>query len=122
MSTYFEQGSSRYRLPPPIKITPTTASIRSFSGTYNDFPATEFITLCEDVIKKSSIIEDADKISLSIFMCTSALNLMQSGAFNLADNASDYEQFKQNFMKVFGDHGRELLVKQVSHTIDNFQN
>ncbi len=51
MNTCFEQGENQYKLPPPIKIIPTTASIRSFSDTDNNFSARELITLCEDVIK-----------------------------------------------------------------------
>ncbi len=46
---------------------------------------------------------------------------MQSSAFSLTDIGSDYEQFKRNYLKVFGNGGRELLVKQVSHTVDTVQ-
>ncbi len=41
----------------------TTVSILPFSGTHNDFHAREFITFCEDVIKGTSITEEANKIS-----------------------------------------------------------
>ncbi len=64
MSIYFEQGENHYKLPPPIKILPPTASIRSFSGTDNDLSAREFIVLCEDVINGSFTTEDADIFDL----------------------------------------------------------
>ncbi len=47
---------------------------------------------------------------------------MQSSAFSLTDLGPDYERFKRNFLKVFGDNERESLVKQVSHTVDTIQN
>ncbi len=122
MSTYFEQGENNFKLP-PININPTAASLRSFSGT-DDFAASELITLCEDVIKESSVTEDADKISFirSIHLPGSrALNLMQSSAFSLTDTGSEYELFKRIFLKVLGDSGRESLAKQVSHTVDSLQ-
>ncbi len=125
MLTCFEQGGNQYRLPPPIKVIPTTASVRSFSGTDNDFPATEFITLCENMIKGLSIADDSDKIPFirsRLVPGSRAINLMQSRAFRLTDISSDHEQFKRNFLKVSRDGGRESLVKQVSHTVDTFLN
>ncbi len=107
MTTNSEQDGNRYKLPPSIKIIPTTASIRSISVADNDFFAREFITLCEDVIKGSSITEDANKISFirSKFVLGSrALNLVQSGAFSRTYTGSDYEQFKRKFLKVFGEN------------------
>ncbi len=89
---------------------PTTASIHSFSGD-SDFSARESITLCEDVIKGSSLTEDADKISLihsRLVPGSWALNLIQSSAFTLTDISSVYEQSKWNFQRVFRDGGREL--------------
>ncbi len=124
MSSYFEQGKSHYKLSPHIKIIPTTVSICPFSGTDNDFSAREFITLCEDVIKGSSIAEDTDKISFipsRLVHGSRALNLMQSSDFSLPDIGSDHKQLKQNFVKVFCDSERESLVKQFLHMVDNLQ-
>ncbi len=97
MSSYSEQDENHYKLVPLIKMILTTASIRPFLGTDNDFSAIYLISLCEDEMKGSSISEYADKISFVRYRFVSgprALNLMQSSAFGLRDIRSDYEQFK----------------------------
>ncbi len=94
ISSYFQQGENHHKLPPPIKIIPTTASIRPSSDTENGFSGREFITICEAMIKGSSIAEDADRISFipsRLVPGSRALKLMQSSAFNLRDVGSDYE-------------------------------
>ena len=47
----------------PIKLLPTSASIREFSGTDSNYSAREYIELCEMVMRNSSITEDGDKIA-----------------------------------------------------------
>lgn len=89
----------------------TIAHILPFLGTDNFF-FREFITLCENVIKRSSITADADRISV---ICSRLLpvlrgfNLMQNSDFSLTDMGSDCEHFMRNFLK------------QVSHTIVSLQ-
>ncbi len=121
MSWYFEQGEIHCKLPPPINIIPNTASTSPFSGADNDFSARKFNSLCEDVVKGLSVTEDAGNISFirsRLVPGSRALNLMQSSDFSLTDIGTDCELFKRNFLKVFGDSGRESLAKQVSHPVD----
>lgn len=46
-----------------IKVLPTTASIRQFRERKMTTVRGEFVTLCEDVMKGSSIFNDEDRIS-----------------------------------------------------------
>ncbi len=46
-----------------IKILPTTASVRSYSGAETDYSAREFIGQCEAVMQNASVIEPGNKIT-----------------------------------------------------------
>ena len=45
-----------------IKVLPTSASIRQFSGQDADYSAFEFLSLCEDVMKGSNLVSEEDKM------------------------------------------------------------
>ena len=47
----------------PIKVLPTVAEVRAFSGTDSEYSAGEYIAQCEDVMTNSYVTDSADKIS-----------------------------------------------------------
>ncbi len=51
----------------PIKVLPTSASIRQYSGQEPDYSAIEFLSLCEDVMKGSSVTTAEDKNGICSF-------------------------------------------------------
>ncbi len=53
--------------PVPIRVLPTSFSVREFNAEDADYSAQEFITLCEDVMKGSTVTSDEDRIS---FVCS----------------------------------------------------
>ncbi len=46
-----------------IKLLPTSASVRAFSGTDVDYSAREFIRQCEDVMTNSFVTDNGDEIA-----------------------------------------------------------
>jgi len=80
--------------PSPIKILPTSTSVRQFSGTETDYSAQEFITLCEDVIQGSNVVTDQEVIAFvrsRLVLGSRALNMMLSSAFCAKDIGKNYE-------------------------------
>ncbi len=69
---------------PPIKILPTTASVRPFSGADLDYSAREFIGQCEAVMRNASVTEPGDKIAFvksNLQPGSMACKLIQSSMF-----------------------------------------
>ncbi len=48
-----------------IKLLPTSAAVRLFSGNQSDYSARQFILQCEDVMNNSFVSDPGDMISLS---------------------------------------------------------
>lgn len=44
----------------PIEILPTTTTVTEFSGSQSDYTAKELISLCEDVMQNSCVIEQGN--------------------------------------------------------------
>ncbi len=68
----------------PIKILPTTASVRSYSGAETDYSAREFIEQCESVMRNASVTEPGVKIAFvesNLQPGSMACKLMQSSMF-----------------------------------------
>ncbi|XP_050709962.1 uncharacterized protein LOC126994714 [Eriocheir sinensis] len=117
-------GAPHHFPPPPIRVIPTHASIRQFSGGETDFSARQFLDLCESAIVNSSITEDHDKIAFirsRLLPGSRALNLMQSSAFASGDIGVNYEVFKGNFIKIFGGGSKPSIVRQMAHTVESLQ-
>ncbi len=68
----------------PIRVLLTTFSVREFTADYADYSAQQFITLCEDVMKGSTVTTDGDRISFvrsSLAPGSRALHVMQTSLF-----------------------------------------
>ena len=105
----------------PIRVLPTSASVRQFSGQDADYSAYEFLSLCEDVMKGSNVVTDDDKMSFirsRLVPGSRALSLMNSSAFHVDDIGKDYNKFKRNFLKIFGGGPKTSLVKQITHSVE----
>ncbi|RUM27773.1 MAG: hypothetical protein DSY32_05095 [Aquifex sp.] len=108
----------------PIKILPTSASVRQFSGTESDYSAQEFITLCEDVIQGSNVVTDQDKIAFirsRLVTGSRAAGIMRGSAFSAKHTKNNYETFKSNFLQVFGGGSQNTLVTQVAHVVETLK-
>jgi len=105
----------------PIKLLPTSASIREFSGTEPGFSAREYINLCEDVMGNSCVTEPGDKISFvrsRLQPGSRASNLMQASSFTKPLENKDYQSFRTNFLETFGDNAQQNLVKGVNFAVE----
>lgn len=80
------------------------------------------MTLCEDVMKDSYVIEDTEKIS---FIRSRLLNQGPSILCKVEHltelTLAQIEKSIQNIFKIFGDGVRQSFVKQVCHFIDKLQ-
>lgn len=54
-------SAGMHRFPAQIKVIPTTACIRIFSDNETDYSASDFITLCGNMMKGSSVIGEVNK-------------------------------------------------------------
>jgi len=105
----------------PIKVLPTTATVREFNGTDSDYTAREFINLCEDVMANAFITEESDKISFirsKLQQGSRAALLMQASAFTKPLKEKDYKAFRSNFLQTFGDNVKHSLVKGVHLAVE----
>jgi len=105
----------------PIKVLPTTATVREFTGTDSDYSAREFINLCEDVMANAFITEGSDKISFvrsKLQQGSRAALLMQASAFTKPLKERDYKAFRSNFLQTFGDNFKHNLVKGVHLAVE----
>ncbi len=78
----------------PIKILPTTANVRSYSGAEADYSAREFIGQCEAVMQNASVTEPSDKIAFvksNLQPGYMACKLMQSSMFWVPMENNDYK-------------------------------
>ncbi len=85
-----------------VKLIPTTASVRAFSGSDADYSAREFIRLCEDVMTNSYVTENADKIAFirsRLQPGSHACSLMQASAFTDLKSVKTTPNFGRTFLK-----------------------
>ena len=107
----------------PIKVLPTVAEVRAFSGTDSEYSAREYIAQCEDVMANSYVTDSADKISFlqsRLQLGSRAAQLMHASAFTEPLENKDYELFKTNFLEAFASNLRHSLVKGVSNAMQTF--
>ena len=107
-------------LPSTVRILPTTATVRTFSGEDPSYGPHEFLALCEDVMRNSHIIQDEDKIAFvrsRLEPSSEATHLMTSTAFSHKDVINNYATFKANFIKMFGAGGQDTIVRQLHYTV-----
>ena len=105
----------------PIKVLHTPSVVREFSNEDPDFPASEFIGLCEDVMQNSSITDPVDKIAFvrsNVKPGSPASRLMQANVMKQPLLRKDYDEFRMNFLDVFGDDTQNNLVKGVDASLD----
>ena len=110
-------------LPTPVRILPTTATVRTFSGEDPSYGPHEFLSLCEDVMRNSQIVQEEDKIAFvrsRLEPSSEATHLMTSTAFSHKDVINNYATFKANFIKMFGAGGQDTIIRQLHYTVDNW--
>ena len=100
---------------PAIKLLQHDTTIPKFSGEAGDmYTPAQFLQLCEDVLSNSQIHSGADKICFirsNLVPGSLASDLMSATAFDSKVLNNDYNQFKVNFLQIFG----------VPQPKDNFQ-
>ena len=100
---------------PTIKLLKHDTTIPKFSGEADDkYSPAQFLQLCEDVLSNSQIHSGADKICFirsNLVPGSLACDLMSATAFDPKVLNNDYDQFKANFLQIFG----------VPQPQDNFQ-
>ena len=105
----------------PIKVIPSDASVREFTYQDDDYNARDFIDMCEFNMRNSGTTADADKIA---FVCarvkngSEASNMMRVSAITKQVKKGVYKDFRERFLKVFGENIRHNLVKGVSIAVE----
>ena len=101
----------------PIKVMPSGASVREFTHEDgDDYNARDFIQLCENVMRNSSITDPADKIAFvqaRVKHGSEASLLMRVSAITQPTKAQDYNTFRHQFLQIFGENVKHSLVKGV---------
>ncbi len=106
----------------PIKILPTTASVRPYSGAESDYSAREFIGQCEAVMRNASVTEPGDKIAFvkcNLQPGSMACKLMQSSMFWVPMENNDYKTPVARFYATFDGMGETNIVRGVTHLVDS---
>ena len=101
----------------PTRILPNTAAVRPFSGDETDYPARQFVRLCEDAMVNSSVKDDADKIAFirsHLQPGSHACSLMEESAFTEPQEDKNYTVFRKNFLETFGEAEQPSLVKTLN--------
>ena len=103
----------------PIKVFPTSASIREFDGENPQYKACQFLGLCEDVMRGSSVTSDEDKIAfIRSRLAGEALHMMNTSVLCPYGLGMNYAKFKKNFLRVFEGDQSDLIML-TSRTIEN---
>ena len=105
----------------PIKVLPMTAAIPKFSNEDTSYSARDFICLCEDVMRTSSITDPVEKMSfvrLNVKEGSDVARLMQANVLSEPMIDRDYQLFRANFLDLFGDDTQDSMVKGVSAIVD----
>ncbi len=100
-----------------IKLLPTSASVRAFSGTDADYSARDFIRQCNDVITNSFVTANGDKIAFvrsRLQPGSRACCLMQASAFTEPQESKNYPEFRSNFLETFGEAEKRSLLKALN--------
>ena len=107
--------------PAPIKILPTATTVPEYSGIDLQYPALEFINLCEAVMTNTFIHGGHDKISFVRSRLTPgspAMQSMQATAFLKPFEDGDYVTFRRHFLQTFGDDGEGSFVKGMTTLVE----
>ncbi len=106
----------------PIKILPTTASVRSYSGAQADYSAREFIGQCEAVMRNASVTKLGDKIVFfksNLQPGSMACKLMQSSMFWVPMENNNYKTFVARLYATFDEMGETNIVHGVTYLVDS---
>ena len=104
-----------------IKLLPTSAAVRPFTGTDSDYSAREFLTQCEDVMANSFVTDDGTRISFvrsRLQPGSKAGRAMQVSTFTEPPASVDYAEFRTTFLEEFGSAAKRSLVKGVNVAVD----
>lgn len=118
------QASSQHGavFPSTVRVLPTAASIKPFSGNDADYTASQYLIICEDVMRNSDIYRPGDMIAFvrsRVQPGTRAMTLLQGMALSPREIGDNYDKFKQNFLKVFCDGAASTVVKQANLLVDS---
>lgn len=106
----------------PIKLLPTSAAVREFTGTDSDYSAREYVELCEMVMRNAGITEEGDKIAFlrgHLQAGSLASHQMQASAFSVPTDKDDYKDFREKFLDSFGGSVKHTLVKGLNQVVDS---
>ena len=101
----------------PIKVMPTDASVREFTYADDDYNARDFIRQCEFNMGNSGIFDDVDRIN---FVCarvkqgSQASHMMRVSAITRSIERKVYSDFRDHFLRVFGQNYKHNMVKGVT--------
>ncbi len=104
----------------PIKLLQTSVSVRAFTGTEGDYSARDIIEHCENVMRNSCIVDDADKITFvrsRLEPGSPAGGGMVASAFAKPIRKNYYGSFRTNFLIIFAGEAYRSLVKGVSNAV-----
>lgn len=114
--------------PIPLKVLPTEAPVRRYTGEDEGYSARAYLKACEDAMRHAGTTEPADKIAFvraRLAPNSRAERLLQSVAFSAEVTGDDYETFKENFLRVFGGGAGTTLIQQLNQVVervgDNFR-
>lgn len=90
---------------PTIKLLHQKPSLKRFSGEDTAHSPLIFLQQCEDVMRNSNVVQDADKISFvrsQLVQDSLATVMMRANCFNTIVIGSSYSTFRENFLTTFG--------------------
>ena len=104
----------------PLKVLPTEASVRRYTGQEEGYTARAYLKACEDVMRHIGTTDPAEKISFvraRIAPNSKAERLLQSVGFSTNMTGDDYDKFTQNFLRIFGGGAGTSVIRQLDQVV-----
>ena len=105
----------------PLKILPTEASVRRYSGEDEGYTARTYLKTCEDVMRNAGTTAPAEKIAFvrsRVAPNSRAERLLHGAIFSEEIILGSYDTFKEIFLNAFGRGADVTLLKQIVQMAD----
>ncbi|MPD01885.1 hypothetical protein E2C01_097433 [Portunus trituberculatus] len=112
-----------------VKFLQTENTARPFTGQDVDYSVYTFMTMCEDVLRRSGTTDDADKIAFvrsKLVPGSRAQRMMEGVSFLSRNLGQHYDLFKEKMLRIFffffGGVGAETtLLKQIISIVESIE-
>lgn len=106
----------------PLKLLPTEASVRRYSGEDEGYTARTYLKTCEDIMRNAGTTAPAEKIAFvrsRVAPNSRAERLLHGAVFSEEIIQGSYDTFKENFLNAFGRGADATLLKQIVQMADD---